>query len=347
MAKTDKNNNWFQKNYSTEIDKLKTLKLNATICNDANKVFIYLSQGDNPFALQFSKAIPVEHLNEKALVRLADSFVSALSELYPVLEERSIYIQNTGQDLPDEALASLYVLRNNYASNGFEPHEEGYVSYAHSPNGYGQLWKMVIGKKHVCKGQSFTAMQMFAMQMMYQGAAISRSPKSILEAFMTRPISFRETVREGVDNYQLTDGSSWTLDIAISLQGLFCWLCYNGEDQSSDFQVAWCSNRTGGIQFEGPYMDRNVFVLTWEDMEAMFGITDQLYFANHNVFGDPMEALQVCYGQTEDIRKLMPAAEPMDLAPVVRDTAAEAAKIGLVGDLDSVEIFCPELTLWL
>ena len=347
MLTLDKNNEWFQLSYSNEIDRLKTLKLEATIRNYENKVFIYLSHGDDPFALQFTKGIPVEYLNEEALVRLADSFVSALSELYPVLEERSIYIQNTGQDLPDEALASLYVLRNNYASNGFEPHEEGYVSYAHSPNGYGQLWKMVIGKEHVCKGQPFTAMQMFAMQMMYQGAAISRSPKTILEAFMTRPTSLPERVRDCVDNYQLTDGSSWTLDIAISLHGLFCWLCYNGEDQSSDFQVAWCSNRSGGIQFEGPYMDRNVFVLTWEDMEAMFGITDQLYYANHNVFGDPMEALQVCYQQTEDIRKLMPVAEPIDPASVVRDTAVEAAKMGLAGDLDSVEIFCPEITFWL
>lgn len=94
-------------------------------------------------------------------------------------------------------------------------------------------------------------------------------------------------------------------------------------------------------------MDRNVFVLTWEDMEAMFGITDQMYYATHNVFGDPLEALQVCYQQTEDIRKLMPVAEPIDPACVVRDTAVEAAKMGLAGDLDSVEIYCPEITFWL
>ncbi len=284
-------NNWFLQNYSNKIDKLNSLNLNANICNDGKKTFIQLSWNGVPFALQFSKSIPIHELNEGSLGSMIDSFIASLEELYPVLEERRIYMDASGNDLSNDCLVSLHNLWNDFGTNGFDSNCSSYRSFEHSANAFGELWNLVVEEWDVI--ETFTAFEMKAMRDMYLGAAVSHSKQCMLNAFMTMGSTLTGTGSDGVFAYAL-NGTRWVMDISVDHQGVICGLGYLGQAPSSDFEIASCSEDNGALEFNWPDSDQESLTLTWEEMQQAFGISQAMCMSCIDAMGDPLAALKAC-----------------------------------------------------
>jgi len=282
---------WFLLNYVNKMDRLNSFCLNARMCSDGKKTFIQLSWNGNPFALQFSQSIPNREIDERSLAAMADSFIGALPELYPVLEERKIYMDASGKELSNDCLVSLHNLWNDFGTNSFDSNCSSYRSFEHSANAYGELWNLVAEELDVI--ETFTAFEMEAMRDMYLGAAVSHSKQSMLDAFFTRGTTLTGTGADGVSAYAL-NGTRWVMDISVDHQGVTCGLGYLGQAPSSDFEIASCSEDNGALEFNWPDSDQESLMLTWEEMQQAFGISHAMCMSRLDTMGDPLAALKAC-----------------------------------------------------
>ena len=287
----DECNDWFLLNYVNKMDRLNSFFLNGRMCSDGKKTFVQLSWNGNPFALQFSQSIPNREIDERSLAAMADSFIAALPELYRVLEERKIYMDASGNELPNECLVSLHNLWNDFGTNGFDSNCSSYRSFEHSANAYGELWNLVAEELDVI--ETFTAFEMEAMRDMYLGAAVSHSKQSMLNAFLTRGTTLTGNGADDVSAYAL-NGTRWVMDIGVDHQGVTCGLGYLGQAPSSDFEIASCSEDNGALEFNWPDSDQESLTLTWEEMQQAFGISQVSFVSCIETMGDPLSALKGC-----------------------------------------------------
>lgn len=287
----DECNDWFLLNYVNKIVRLNSLLMNPRMYTDEKKTFIQLSWNGIQFALQFSKSVPNHEVNESSLAVLTDSFIASLEELYPVLEERRIYMDASGNELPSECLVSLHNLWNDFGTNGFDSNCSSYRSFEHSANAYGELWNLVVEEWDVI--ETFTAFEMEAMRDMYLGAAVSHSKQSMLNAFLTRGATLTGTGADGVSAYAL-NGTRWVMDISVDHQGVICGLGYLGQAPSSDFEIASCSEDNGALEFNWPDSDQESLRLTWEEMQQAFDISQVMFMSRFDAVGDPLAALKAC-----------------------------------------------------
>lgn len=305
MMVLDKNDNWFQQTYATQLSNLDKLHLNASIQNNGHELSILLSWKGSPFIVQFTKSVWCDEANQSTLTELADEFFATLPELYPALNERKNYLDVSGKDLPIDSLISIHCLWDGMGDKGMPVELDGDCFLEDSANAYGLHWDMVVEERDFVV--PFNTREIAAMREMYMGAAISQSQESLVKAFLTGETALVEVLGGGVLHTYRLKGSLWGLCVNGAGNDIGVATMYYGPAPSSDVKVATCSPDTCQMEFKWVGNNKSGVPMTWAKLQKTFGIVKSTFMSRLGPKVDPLAVLKACYAEAQSAG---PAAKP-------------------------------------
>jgi hypothetical protein len=304
MATLDKNDNWFQQNYATQLSDLSKLDLNASIQSDGHQSSIVMSWKGVPFILQFSKSVWCDEANESTLAKLADAFFATLPELYPALKERKNYLDVSGKDLPIHSLVSIHDHWDGMGDKGHPVEFDGDSMVEDSANAYGEHWDMVVEELDFIV--PFNTREISIMREMYLGAAISQSQESFVKTFLTRESVLVQVLAAGLHIYRLK-GTMWLLGTNVAGNDIGVAMMYNGPIAGSDVKVATWSQDKFRLLFKWFGNNKPGVPMTWAKLQTTFGISKSVFMSRLRNMGDPLATLKACYTEAQSAG---PVAKP-------------------------------------